>query len=33
VFVPLSNIRNYGAMGLQGAIQAAVYSIYAFQLH
>jgi polysaccharide biosynthesis/export protein len=33
VFVPLSNARNYGAMGLQGAIQAAVYSIYAFQLH
>jgi polysaccharide export outer membrane protein len=33
VFIPLSNIRNYGAMGLQGAIQAAVYSIYAFQLH
>jgi polysaccharide export outer membrane protein len=33
VFVPLSNIRNYGAMGLQGAIQAAVYSIYAVQLH
>jgi polysaccharide export outer membrane protein len=33
VFVPLSNIRNYGAMGLQGAIQAAVYSIYAYQLH
>jgi polysaccharide biosynthesis/export protein len=33
LFVPLSNIRNYGAMGLQGAIQAAVYSIYAFQLH
>ena len=33
VFVPLSNVRNYGAMGLQGAIQAAVYSIYAFQLH
>jgi polysaccharide export outer membrane protein len=33
VFVPLSNVRNYGAVGLQGAIQAAVYSIYAFQLH
>ena len=33
VFVPLSNVRNYGAMGLQGAIQAAVYSVYAFQLH
>ena len=33
LFVPLSNVRNYGAMGLQGAIQAAVYSIYAFQLH
>lgn len=33
VFVPLSNRKNYGAMGLQGAIQAAVYSLYAFQLH
>jgi hypothetical protein len=30
VFVPLSNVRNYGAMGIQGAIQAAVYSIYKF---
>ncbi len=33
VFVPLSNVKNYGAMGLQGAIQAAVYSIYAVELH
>lgn len=33
VFVPLSNVKNYGAMGLQGAIQAAVYTIYAVQLH
>src|SRR5215469_4011751 len=33
VFVPLSKPKNYGAMGLQGAIQAAVYSLYAFQLH
>jgi polysaccharide export outer membrane protein len=33
VFVPLSNIKNYGAMGLQGALQAAVYSLYAFQMH
>jgi polysaccharide biosynthesis/export protein len=33
VFVPLSNVKNYGAMGLQGAIQAAVYSIYAIELH
>jgi polysaccharide export outer membrane protein len=33
VFVPLSNVRNYGAMGLQGAIQAAVYSVYTLQLH
>jgi len=33
VFVPLSNVKNYGAMGIQAAIQAAVYSIYAFQLH
>jgi polysaccharide biosynthesis/export protein len=33
VFVPLSNVKNYGAMGLQAAIQAAVYSIYAVELH
>ena len=33
VFVPLSNVKNYGAMGIQAAIQAAVYSIYAIQLH
>ena len=33
VFIPLSNIKNYGAMGLQGAIQAAVYSVYAVELH
>jgi polysaccharide export outer membrane protein len=33
VFIPLSNIKNYGAMGIQGAIQAAVYSLYAFQMH
>lgn len=33
VFVPLSNLKNYGAMGVQGAIQAAVYSLYAFQMH
>ena len=33
VFVPLSNVKNYGAMGLQGAIQAAVYSIYAVEVH
>jgi polysaccharide biosynthesis/export protein len=33
VFVPLSNLKNYGAMGLQAAIQAAVYSIYAAELH
>jgi polysaccharide biosynthesis/export protein len=33
LFVPLSNVKNYGAMGLQGAIQAAVYSIYAVELH
>lgn len=33
LFVPLSNVKNYGAMGLQGAIQAAVYSVYAVQLH
>ena len=33
VFVPLSNLKNYGAMGIQGAIQAAVYSIYALELH
>jgi polysaccharide export outer membrane protein len=28
VFVPLSNVKNYGAIGLQGAISAAVASIY-----
>jgi polysaccharide biosynthesis/export protein len=33
VFVPLSNLKNYGTMGLQGAIQAAVYSVYAVELH
>jgi polysaccharide export outer membrane protein len=33
VFIPLSNIKNYGAMGLEGAIQAAVYSVYAAELH
>ncbi len=33
VFVPLSNVKNYGAMGLQGAIQAAVYAVYAAELH
>jgi polysaccharide export outer membrane protein len=33
VFVPLSNVKNYGAMGIQGAIQAAVYSVYAVELH
>jgi polysaccharide export outer membrane protein len=33
VFVPLSNLKLYGPMGIQGAIQAAVYSLYAFQLH
>jgi polysaccharide export outer membrane protein len=33
VFIPLSNAKNYGAMGLQGAIQAAVYSVYAAELH
>jgi len=33
VFVPLSNMKQYGMMGLQGAIQAAVYSAYALQLH
>jgi polysaccharide export outer membrane protein len=33
VFVPLSNLKNYGAMGIQAAMQAAVYSIYAVELH
>ena len=33
VFVPLSNLKSYGAMGIQAAIQAAVYSIYAAELH
>jgi polysaccharide export outer membrane protein len=33
LFVPLSNLKNYGTMGLQGAIQAAVYSVYAVEAH
>lgn len=33
VFIPLSNMKNYGTIGIQGAIQAAVYSLYAFQMH
>ena len=33
LFVPLSNLKTYGTMGLQGAIQAAVYSVYAVELH
>jgi len=33
VFVPLSNLKNYGTMGIQAAIQAAVYSVYAAELH
>jgi polysaccharide biosynthesis/export protein len=33
LFVPVSNVKTYGAMGLQGAIQAAVYSVYAVELH
>jgi polysaccharide export outer membrane protein len=33
VFVPLSNVKLYGTMGIQGAIQAAVYSVYASELH
>jgi polysaccharide export outer membrane protein len=28
LFVPTSNVKNYGAIGLQGAISAAVASIY-----
>ncbi|HEY2469487.1 MAG TPA: SLBB domain-containing protein [Terracidiphilus sp.] len=32
LYVPLSNIKNYGLMGLAGAIQAAVETIYAVQL-
>jgi polysaccharide export outer membrane protein len=28
VFVPTSNVKNYGAIGLQGAISAAVASVY-----
>lgn len=32
VFVPLSHWKNYGAMGIQGAIQAAVYAVYAVEL-
>lgn len=33
VFVPLSNLKYYGAMGIQGAIQAAVYSVYLAYAH
>jgi polysaccharide export outer membrane protein len=33
VFIPLSNLKSYGALGLQGAVQAAVYTIYAAELH
>jgi polysaccharide export outer membrane protein len=33
VFVPLSNVKNYGAMGITAAIQAALYSVYAVELH
>ena len=32
VFIPQSNVKYYGQMGLQGAIQAAVYSVYAVEL-
>jgi hypothetical protein len=28
VFVPTSNVKTYGAIGLQGAISAAVASVY-----
>jgi polysaccharide export outer membrane protein len=33
VFIPLSNIKNYGAQGLAGAIQMAAYTVYAAELH
>jgi polysaccharide export outer membrane protein len=33
VFVPVSNVKTYGVLGIQAAIQAAVYSIYAVELH
>jgi len=33
VFVPVSNVKSYGAMGVQGAIQAAIYTAYAAELH
>jgi polysaccharide export outer membrane protein len=33
VFVPLSNLKSYGPMIIQGAIQAAIYAIYAYELH
>lgn len=33
VFVPLSNLKSYGAMGIQAAIQAAVYAVYAVESH
>jgi polysaccharide biosynthesis/export protein len=32
LFVPLSNLKNYGTMGLQAAIQAALYTLYATEL-
>jgi polysaccharide biosynthesis/export protein len=32
VFVPLSNLKNYSALGLQAAIQAALYTLYATEL-
>ncbi len=33
VFVPLSNLKYYGAMGIQAAIQAAIYTLYAAELN
>jgi polysaccharide export outer membrane protein len=32
LFVPTSNWKTYGPLGIQGAIQAAVYSAYAIEL-
>jgi polysaccharide export outer membrane protein len=33
VFVPVSNMKTYGVLGIQAAIQAAVYSVYAVEVH
>jgi polysaccharide export outer membrane protein len=32
IFVPSSNLKVYGPMGIQAAIQAAIFTIYAYEL-